>query len=121
MYQSRIVPFYMAYPMPLYYEQEDSVTRDLEYFRQMYPDEVKKYQKIVEEVMDQIDYAESMIYDEYPDRWQIYRLTQMVLDRMPKDGMKEKNDELEKPFAQVLVCNEIYKRRHNNKRGILKF
>ena len=27
----------MAYPLPMYYQQEDSVTRDLEYLQQMYP------------------------------------------------------------------------------------
>ena len=67
MNQPRILPFYMAYPLPMYYQQEDSVTRDLEYLQQMYPAQAKKFQKMIAETLDHIDYEGSMIYDEYPD------------------------------------------------------
>lgn len=129
MNQSRILPFYMAYPLPLYYQQEDSVTRDLEYLQQMYPAEAKRYQKIIAETLDRIDYEGSMIYDEYPDRWQIYRLTQVIVDKIRK--MREENpeeDEKGEPdwnqvaeFIQVLLSYEIYRKRHCNRNGILKF
>ncbi len=124
MNQSRILPFYMAYPLPMYYQQEDSVTRDLEYLQQMYPTEAKKYQKIIDETLDKIDYEGSMIYDEYPDKWQIYRLTQIITDKI------KKSDEGQSPdtdwgriteFVQVLLSYEIYKKRHSNRNGILKF
>ncbi len=92
MNQSRILPFYMAYPLPLYYQQEDSVTRDLEYLQQMYPSEAKKYQKMIAETLDHIDYEGSMIYDEYPDRWQIYRLTQMIVDKIRKTDEEQAPD-----------------------------
>lgn len=124
MNQSRILPFYMAYPLPMYYQQEDSVTRDLEYLQQMYPAEAKKYQKIIDETLDKIDYEGSMIYDEYPDKWQIYRLTQIITDKI------KKSDEGQSPdmdwgrtteFVQVLLSYEIYKKRHSNRNGILKF
>ena len=55
MNQSRILPFYMAYPLPMYYQQEDSVTRDLEYLQQMYPSQAKKFQKKIAEMLDHID------------------------------------------------------------------
>lgn len=123
MNQSRILPFYMAYPLPLYYQEEDTVTRDLEYLQQMYPLEAKKYQKIIAETLDKLDYEGSMIYDEYPDRWQIYRLTQVIVDKIkkmeseeslaPREGITE--------FVQVLLCYEIYRKRHSNRNGILKF
>ena len=124
MNQPRILPFYMAYPLPMYYQQEDSVTRDLEYLQQMYPAEAKKYQKIIDETLDRIDYEGSMIYDEYPDKWQIYRLTQIITDKI------KKSDEAQSPdtdwgrtteFVQVLLSYEIYKKRHSNRNGILKF
>lgn len=132
MNQSRILPFYMAYPLPLYYQQEDTVTRDLEYLQQMYPAEARKYQKMIAEVLDKLDYEGSMIYDEYPDKWQIYRLTQMVVDKIKKQ--QEEDDAAqtsgEAPvmdwdrvteFVQVLLSYEIYKKRHTNHSGILKF
>ena len=124
MRQSRILPFYMAYPMPLFYQEQDTVTRDLEYLQEMYPAEAKKYQKMIAEILDRFDYEGSMIYDEYPDKWQIYRLTQGVVDKLKQDenAETEKQDwERITEFVQVLLCGEIYKKRHMNQNGILKF
>ena len=123
MNQSRILPFYMAYPLPLYYQQEDSVTRDLEYLQQMYPAQAKKYQKIIAETLDRIDYEGSMIYDEYPDKWQIYRLTQIIVDKLKEteDGSSDMDPDRTAEFIQVLLSYEIYKKRHLNHNGILKF
>ncbi len=124
MNQSRILPFYMTYPLPLYYQQEDTVTRDLEYLQQMYPAEAKKYQKVIVETLDHIDYEGSMIYDEYPDKWQIYRLTQIIADKIKeseKEEAQDKNWERTTEFIQVLLAYEIYRKRHSNHNGILKF
>ncbi len=130
MYNQRILPFYMTYPLPLYYQEEDTAIRDLEYLQQMYPIEAKRYQKIIAGILDKLDYEGSMIYDEYPDRWQIYRLSQNVLNRIKRQeetdkveaaGSKEKWDAVS-DMVQILVCYEIYKRRHNNNHnGFLKF
>lgn len=145
MNQSRILPFYMAYPLPMYYQEEDTITRDLEYLQQMYPAEAKRYQKIIAETLNQMDYEGSMIYDEYPDKWQLYRLTQIIMDKIKRmeameqmpDGENAENEENEEgklqgertkeaweqleEFIQVLLYYEIYKKRHTNNRGILKF
>lgn len=93
------------------------MTRDLEYLQEMYPVEAKKYQKVIVDILDRLDYEGSMIYDEYPDKWQIYRLTQIVLDRLKESGDEEPAADL----VQVLLCCEIYKKRHVNENGILKF
>ena len=123
MNRSRILPFYMAYPLPLYYQQEDTVTRDLEYLQQMYPAAARKYQKIIAEVLDHIDYDGSMIYDEYPDKWQIYRLTQIIVDKIKAAGEEpeDTNWDWVTEFIQVLLSYEIYRKRHVNHDGILKF
>ncbi len=124
MNQSRILPFYMAYPLPMYYQQEDSVTRDLEYLQQMYPMQAKKYQKLIAETLDHIDYEGSMIYDEYPDKWQIYRITQIIVDKIRNaEGEQPVEEDWNKTtdFVQILLCYEIYRRRHLNNNGILKF
>ena len=136
MNQSRILPFYMAYPLPMYYQEEDTVTRDLEYLQQMYPTEAKRYQRIIADVLNTMDYEGSCIYDEYPDKWQLYKLTQAIMDRIKRmedeksiNNMRDGNDinTLEEPWeqieelVQVLLYYEIYKKRHANNRGILKF
>ena len=114
----------MAYPLPMYYQQEDSVTRDLEYLQQMYPSQAKKFQKKIAEMLDHIDYEGSMIYDEYPDKWQIYRLTQMIVEKIrqgDEEGAVEEDWNKTTEFVQILLCYEIYRRRHSNNKGILKF
>lgn len=114
----------MAYPLPMYYQQEDSVTRDLEYLQQMYPSQAKKFQKKIAEMLDHIDYEGSMIYDEYPDKWQIYRLTQMIVEKIRQGdeaGAVEEDWNKTTEFVQILLCYEIYRRRHSNNNGILKF
>ena len=123
MNRTKILPFYMAYPLPMYYQQEDTVTRDLDYLQQMYPAQAKKYQKIIVETLDRIDYEGSMIYDEYPDRWQIYRLTQMIMDKLraSEDENSDMDPEQTAEFIQVLIFYEIYRKRHINRNGILKF
>lgn len=122
MNRSRILPFYMAYPLPLYYQPEDSVTRDLEYLQQMYPAQAKKYQKIIAETLDHIDYEGSVIYDEYPDKWQLYRLTRTIMDKIEKSEEAGDSDpDRTAAFVQVLLFYEIYKKRHLNHNGILKF
>ncbi len=114
----------MAYPMPLFYQEQDTVARDLEYLQEMYPMEAKRYQKVIAGILDRLDYEGSVIYDEYPDKWQIYRLTQVVVDQLKQDGDAERTDQdwnRTAEFVQVLLCGEIYKKRHMNQNGILKF
>lgn len=129
MYNQKILPFYMTYPLPLYYQEEDTAIRDLEYLQQMYPAEAKKYQKIIAGILDKLDYEGSMIYDEYPDRWQMYKLSQDILDRIRRQEEKENPDVVfprEKwdwvsDLIQIVLFYEVYKRRHNNHNGALKF
>ena len=129
MYNQKILPFYMTYPLPLYYQEEDTATRDLEYLQQMYPAEAKRYQKMIAGILDKLDYEGSMIYDEYPDRWQHYKLAQDILERIRREE-ESKNPDKEIPkekwewasdLVQIILFYEVYKRRHNNHNGILKF
>lgn len=124
----RILPFYMTYPLPLFYQEEDKVQRDLEYLQQMYPTEAKRYQRIIASMLDKIDYDGSMIYDEYPDRMRLYSLTQDIVNQIkreesteePKDDSPDRWERIS-DLIQILLFYEIYKRRHTNHRGILKF
>lgn len=129
MYERKILPFYMTYPLPMYYQEEDSIIRDLEYLQQMYPAEAKRYQKMIASILDKLDYEGSMIYDEYPDRWQLYKLSMDILDRVKREDTREEDGQNVPPekwewmgdMIQILLFYEIYKRRHNSRRGILKF
>ena len=128
-YQHRVLPFYMSYAPPYFMMEEDSVLRDLEYLQQMYPMQAKQLQAKVSGIIDKMDYEGSLIYDEYPDKWQLYRLAQSVIQTLKNeeeermDGQytsKEKWDWLE-DMIQLILFYEIYKRRHGRRKGFLKF
>ena len=125
-YQHRILPFYMSYPAPYFMREEDSVWKDLEYFQQMYPAQAKQLQKRIAEILDKMDYEGSMLYDEYPDKWQLYRLSENVITIL-----KQEEEESEQAPAspekwewmgdmvQIILYYEIYRRRHGGRRGFL--
>ncbi len=120
----RTLPFYMTYPMPVFYE-EDTVMRDLEYLQQMYPAQARKYQKRIAAILDKMDYQGSMIYDEYPDKFMMHKLACDVREWIRKeempDGSALEDVEGMADLIQVLLFYEIYKRRHKRHRGLLKF
>lgn len=123
------MPFYMAYPdypcirkpeMPA----EEELLQDFEYLRQTYPAQVGRWQKRVEEILDRMDYDGSMIYDEYPDRLSLRNLGDAVAKILAEKPPAEKSsaagndgeDVYLQGLAQVLVCNEIYRRRRRRKK-----
>ena len=128
-YQRRILPFYMAYSAPYFMQEEDSVLRDLEYLQQLYPAQAKQLQKRIAEILDCMDYEGSLLYDEYPDKWQLYRLGDYIVEILRReeedsgDGGHTTPEKWEciKDMVQIVLYYEIYKRRHGSRRGFLKF
>jgi len=123
------LPYYLAYSgEPCAFIRNmptgDNAAGDFEYFRRTYPVLVAKYQRRVEEILDRIDYEGSMIYDEYPDRLSLNLLADTVgrlldAEESGKQEAQQEPDPLLRGLIQVLVCNEIYRRRHRSK-GILQ-
>ncbi len=62
------MPFYMSYPIQNVYMTELEYERDMERMKELYPEEAKRIQKLVEEECDKMEYEGSMMFDEYPDR-----------------------------------------------------
>lgn len=62
------MPFYMSYPVQNIYMTEMEYERDMERMKELYPEEAKQIQKLVEEECDKMEYEGSMMFDEYPDR-----------------------------------------------------
>lgn len=65
------LPFYMAYPVPLLYNDDRNARRDYDYMKSIYPDTAKRVLPYMEEECDRMEYDGSMMYDEYPDRLQL--------------------------------------------------
>ena len=113
------MPYFMAYPEypcigKRMERREDAAWEDFENLRRTYPAALRKWQRRVEEILDKMDYEGSMIYDEYPDRISLQNLSESV-SRI----LESKADPLERAYldglSQVLVCNEIYRRRQKRK------
>ena len=61
------LPFYMAYPVPMLYDNDRCARRDYDYMKSIYPDAAKRVLPYIEEECDRMEYDGSMMYDEYPD------------------------------------------------------
>ena len=63
--------------------------RDIEYLKSMYPPGIRILQNYVSEACDQLDYKNSPMYDEYPDRMLINRLCSSICDTVVSaEGME---------------------------------
>lgn len=92
-YYPKILPFYMTYPMPLLWEEEDTVMRDLEYLQELYPKQAKKYRKRIEELLERFDSEGSVIYDEYPDRMTLYKMAQDIYAVLEQEEKREQEED----------------------------
>lgn len=123
----KAAPFYKTYPIPLSFEQEDEVNRDLNYLQQIYPLRVKDYQKVVVQVMDRYDFQGSFIYDEYPDKRMLDKVgNEILLLIKQREGAAEMLNPPEKwewitYLLQMLISMDLFRRRHRNDRGVLRF
>lgn len=112
------LPYYMAYPMPLQYDDERMERRDFEYMKSMYPITVKKILPYVEMECDRMSYMGSVIYDEYPDQLQIRMMCNRIYDKMNEE---EKENKQLKELIQVLVFQELHQRRCQYRRERKKY
>ena len=78
------MPYYMAYPMPFSYDDERTERMDFEYLKSMYPDAAKRIMPYVEEECDRMEYENSMVYDQYPDKLQLKLMCRRVYDNVRK-------------------------------------
>lgn len=128
-FSNRILPFYMAYPQPCLMKEDSTVLRDLEYLQQMYPGQAKMLQKRIAELLDKVDYEGSLLYDEYPDKWQLYRLGDSIVAILKREEEERGEDvntspekwEWIKDMVLLILYYEIYKRRHSGRKGFIKF
>lgn len=121
----RAFPYYPMYPEYRNWDQmsENRIVEDLEYLQQMYPAYAKRYQIRVKEILDKMDYDGSMIYDQYPDRWQLERLVRSIVAILKREEMEanpgQEADDTKWAWIQELVTlllyYEILKRRQKRK------
>lgn len=124
------LPYYMAYPMPLQYDDDRIEQRDFEYMKSMYPMTVKIILPFVEEECDRMSYEGSMIYDEYPDQLQIRLMCNRIYDKVKKMKPQEemememqvsRRDDRMQDLIQILLFQELFHRRNRHRRDRRRF
>lgn len=119
-------PFYMGYGqqwnIPML-ANEDRILEDMEYLQQMYPSYAKKYQGVINSVVDKVDYNGSFIYDQYPDKTTLMRMVQSIMtvikanedqaaELAPSESVPwEEKEAWIRELVTVLMYNDIIKRR----------
>lgn len=118
MEKKNYIPFYMTYPVNYPFKEENKVAKDMDYLRELHPAEAKRLTKRISAILDKLDYEGSMIYDEYPDRWQLYRLAESIVKILKEEETKEVSPEKWEwisDMVQVLLYDEIFHRRNGGK------
>lgn len=145
------LPYYMVYPMPFSFDDERMDEKDTEYMKSLYPDVAKRLLPYVEEECDRMEYQNSMMYDEYPDRLQLRMMCSRVYDRVKKNekiffgtgyedllqeepgedqkraegnrqkpGKKRGYQEWLRDLVEVMVYQELLRRRRDNRRSSVR-
>ena len=65
------------------YAVEMEYERDMERMKELYPQEAKRIQRLVEEECDKLEYEGSMMFDEYPDRVML----KVICDRIYQNAL----------------------------------
>ncbi|WP_461810374.1 hypothetical protein [Faecalimonas sp.] len=128
------LPYYMMYPMPFEYDDERKERQDIEYMKSLYPNTVKKILPFVEDECERMEYEGSMIYDEYPDVLGIRLMCNRICERVEAmDRREDIEDELEiqqkkqnnreniRNIVEVLLLNELMKKRNEYRRRRRRF
>ncbi len=119
------IPFYMSYPMQNLYLTEMEYEKDMDRMKELYPREVKRILECVEDECDRMEYEGSLMFDEYPDRMMLERITERICQNVTAENgtMAATQTEAQnveavhlKSLIGVILNNEMYRRRCRHRR-----
>ena len=128
------LPYYMAYPMTLDYDDERIERMDFEYLKSMYPEIAKNVLPYVEEECDRMAYENSMIYDQYPDKLQLRMMCGRICENIKRNKKLFRSESMAgissdtdhggrwlRNLVEVMLYQELYRRRSGRRRMRRKF
>ena len=128
------LPYYMAYPMTLDYDDERIERMDFEYLKSMYPEIAKNVLPYVEEECDRMAYESSMIYDQYPDKLQLRMICGRICENIKRNKKLFRSESMAgissdtdhggrwlRDLVEVMLYQELYRRRSGRRRMRRKF
>lgn len=81
------------------YEEDNE---DAEFLKSLYPPELMGLQLLVEEECDKLEFDGSIMFDQYPDKVRVLKVVDKIEERY-KEGSRS--------LMEVMVINEILRRR----------
>ena len=124
------LPFYMAYPFLMPFDQEREQEKDLQLMQSYYSRRAARIQEKVERECDRMEYDGSMMFDEYPDKFMMEHLCRKIEREIQSED--EKNSQTQKEpdtramerdrgdglrdLIGVLLFNEMFRRRCRHRR-----
>ena len=113
------MPFYMTYPMQNTLFEETEYEKDCRRMQELYPRDARQIQGLVDRECDRMEYGNSVIYDEYPDRLQLQLMCGRIYENVRKNEERyleiEKDAQL-KDLIELMLYQELYNRRCRNRR-----
>ena len=103
---------YRGYPQqsrPGVWNDRRWIEAEYEYIRGLYPLQLRKWQRFIEEDFDRNDGPDSRIYDEWPDREWLYSMRSRIMRNGTGSG--HGNDE---DAVMVMLLHEMLRRRMKN-------
>ena len=110
-------------------EDERKCEKDMRYFRSCYPERARRMVEALCDQCDQLEYNDSCMMAEYPDRETIYRMVEKIYEESQKVGKvdqdrnetyliaepamtsKQMEERMEKEMLLVMLCDEMHRRR----------
>ena len=112
MYYDRFFPFYVAYANPALYDGERIQEQEFALMKSYYPEAAGRIQEKVEEECQLLDYEGSRLYDDYPDKFMLHQLCRQIRTQVEGETAAQGvPDSLMDDLIQVLLCQEISRRR----------
>lgn len=122
MYYDRFFPFYVAYANPALYDGERIQEQEFALMKSYYPEAAGRIQEKVEEECQLLDYEGSRLYDEYPDKFMLHQLCRQIRTQIEGETAAQGvPNSLLDDLVQVLLCQEISRRRCRRRRGFSLF
>ena len=111
-------PFYAAQGNPGFYNEEREQEKEFDLMRSYYPDTARRIQEKAEAQCQLLDYEGSRMYDEYPDKFMLHQLCRQIRTQVEGETAAQGvPDSLMDDLIQVLLCQEISRRRCRRRRN----
>lgn len=97
--------------------EEEEIEKDMDYLSRLVPGNLLHLTNLISDECDKMEQEGSMMFDEYPAKEQILNLSAQIFDRCSECTSHLGSNPNLKDFIQVLLCDEMCKRRirHHNR------